>query len=63
MTTVFKNKVRGLVSKEKVRYKENGYDLDLTYITGATNHRAPHPRPPDPALASPLTIVVGMFYS
>ena len=45
MTTVFKNKVRGLVSKEKVRYKENGYDLDLTYITPQIIVRRARARP------------------
>jgi len=27
------NKVRGLVSKKKLRFQENGFDLDLSYIT------------------------------
>lgn len=25
--------VRGLVSKKKTRFKEDGFDLDLTYVT------------------------------
>lgn len=31
--SVILNFVRGLVSAEKFRYKQDGYDLDLTYIT------------------------------
>jgi hypothetical protein len=26
--------VRALVSQDRIRFRENGFDLDLTYITG-----------------------------
>jgi phosphatidylinositol-3,4,5-trisphosphate 3-phosphatase/dual-specificity protein phosphatase PTEN len=28
------NRIRALVSKKKIRWRADGYDLDLTYITG-----------------------------
>ena len=33
MAQLLQNKVRALVSKKKHRMREDGFDLDLTYVT------------------------------